>query len=215
MNDIASAATAAAEAALSRRPEPKQERAQRTRTLVLAAAAELFASKGFPATSITDIAQQVGLTKGAVYFHFKNKEDMAIAVVEANYLLWPTLLDEVRAEGLDPLQTLRELLDRTAHTFHTNVIVRATSRLQAERTLIGSQLPQPYVGWIEILTTLLAEARGAGQVRRDMTPEALARVIVAAFYGMQHISDVLHGQADLMERWAEVREVIFSSLAPR
>ncbi|MCS0606538.1 TetR/AcrR family transcriptional regulator, partial [Streptomyces sp. LP11] len=99
--------------------ELKQERAVRTRAQVLHTAARLFAERGYEATSVVDIAEHVGMTKGAVYFHFKNKEAMAIAVVEDNYHRWPALLEEVRTQNLDPRDTIYALLDRTTEAFRT------------------------------------------------------------------------------------------------
>ena len=47
---------------------------------MLDAAAQAFAAKGFPAVTILDVAEITGMTKGAVYFHYSNKEALAIAV---------------------------------------------------------------------------------------------------------------------------------------
>lgn len=208
-------ATTARTATTEQLLEPKQERAARTRAHILKFAAELFSEQGYQRTSIADVAKRVGMTKGAVYFHFKDKDDIAIAVVEAHYQRWPMLLDKVKALELDPLATLCELLDRMARAFRDEIVVQAGSRLQAERSLINTSLPQPYQDWIDRLTPLLAEAQEAGQVRTDMKAEALARVLVSSFFGMQHISDILHGRADLAERWAEVRTVVLGALSPR
>ncbi|MFE1754423.1 ScbR family autoregulator-binding transcription factor [Streptomyces anandii] len=194
--------------------EPKQERAVRTRAQVLETAAELFAERGYDATSIVDIAERVGMTKGAVYFHFKNKEAMAIAVVESNYDRWPAVLREVRTENLDPRSTILALLDRTAQAFHTDRTIQAGARLQSERSLIGTPLPEPYVGWIDLLAGLFEEAERAGQLKKGLTPRTAARVVVSSFYGMQHISDVLHHRADLMERWRELRDITLEAVLP-
>ncbi|GGW69708.1 TetR family transcriptional regulator [Streptomyces lucensis JCM 4490] len=194
--------------------EPKQERAVRTRAQVLDTAAELFATRGYEATSVVDIAEHVGMTKGAVYFHFKNKEAMAIAVVENNYDKWPTFLADVRARDLDPRQTILALLDRTAEAFRTDRTVQAAARLQSERSLINTPLPEPYIGWIDLLADLFAEAADAGQLKEGVPPRAAAQIVVSSFYGMQHISDVLHQRADLMERWQELRDVTLDALLP-
>ncbi|MFI9253632.1 ScbR family autoregulator-binding transcription factor [Streptomyces sp. NPDC053069] len=195
--------------------EPKQERAVRTRAQVLDTAAALFAERGYEATSIVDIAERVGMTKGAVYFHFKNKEAMAIAIVEKNYERWPALLEEVRTLDLDPRSTILTLLDRTAEAFHTDRTIQAATRLQSERSLIHTPLPEPYVGWIKLLTGLFEEAERAGQLKAGLPPRAAAQVVVASFYGMQHISDVLHQRTDLLDRWQELRTVTLQALLPQ
>jgi AcrR family transcriptional regulator len=83
------------------RPLTRQRRKQQTRNQLLAAAERLFIERGFHAASIDDIAQAAGFTKGAVYAHFKNKEDVFIALTERR---WDEQLARVRA-ALDTLAT--------------------------------------------------------------------------------------------------------------
>lgn len=193
---------------VARGHEPRQDRAIRTRELVLLAAARLFAAKGFPNTSMKDVADEMGMTKGAVYHHFPSKESLAIAVVEEHYARWPRLLEEVRAEGLPPMETAFMLLERVAEAFGSDPLAQGGARLQLERSLIGAPLPAPYVGWAELLTTLFSEAEAAGELRAGVRPGQAARAVVAAFFGVQHISDTLHHRADLNERWEETRELL-------
>ncbi|MHC0432396.1 ScbR family autoregulator-binding transcription factor [Streptomyces sp. O3] len=196
-----------------RGPTPKQDRAARTKSLVLTAAAELFAANGFRHTSVKDVAERVEMTKGAVYFHFPTKEALAVAVVEHLYAKWPTLLEEIQAEGLTPLDTAAEMLNRAALAFRDDVIVQAGARLQLERPHIDAELPLPYVDWTELLTELLSAALDEGQVKAGTDPAATARALVAGFFGMQHISDVLERRADIVERWREVRDPLFAAIS--
>jgi AcrR family transcriptional regulator len=53
-----------------------KKRARLTQKAIVATAAELFAGKGFGATSLDDIAERLGATKGALYYHIKNKEEI-------------------------------------------------------------------------------------------------------------------------------------------
>src|SRR5919198_5578400 len=61
----------------------RAEQQQRTREEILAAADRLFVEQGFHATSVDQIAQAAGYTKGAVYSNFDAKEDLFFAVYEA------------------------------------------------------------------------------------------------------------------------------------
>ncbi|MEV7673523.1 ScbR family autoregulator-binding transcription factor [Streptomyces sp. NPDC000963] len=193
-------------------PELKQERAFLTRAQILSAAAELFAEKGYRTTSMLNVADRVGMTKGAVYFHFRSKEALALAVVENHYGRWPAVIEEVRATGLGPMDTLREVLDRAAQAFHTDPVMQAGARLQLERPLIEADLPQPYVSWAGLLTDLMEQAREDGELRPGVEPEAAARVLLSAFFGMQHISDALSRRSDILQRWEEMRSLLFYAL---
>lgn len=64
------------------RQSPKRPAAQRHREL-LDAARHLFMKNGYRETSMDHIARQVGLTKGALYFHFHSKEDILFQLVES------------------------------------------------------------------------------------------------------------------------------------
>jgi AcrR family transcriptional regulator len=195
-----------------RSPDLRQDRAQRTRALVLNCAAELFAARGYHGTSVQDVATAAGMTKGAVYFHFPSKDVLALAVVEEHYTRWPALLEAARAENLGPFDTVLAMVDGAAEAFAHDVVVQAGARLQIESIQIGLPLPTPYVGWIDLLTGLLTEAVDRGELRPGVDPAAAARTIVSAFFGMQHISAALYDRADLLERWHEVRELTVYAL---
>ena len=58
----------------------RERRLEHTRTLLLDAAEEVFAEKGFTPATLDDIASAAGYTKGAIYKHFGTKEDLFLAV---------------------------------------------------------------------------------------------------------------------------------------
>jgi AcrR family transcriptional regulator len=67
----------------AKRPRRTQkERSEATIAELLAAARRLFAEQGYAATSLEDVADAAGVTKGAVYHHFKGKQDLFRAVYE-------------------------------------------------------------------------------------------------------------------------------------
>src|SRR5271165_3793460 len=70
---------------MSLQPLTPERRRQQTRDHLLAAAAEVFAARGFHGASLDEVAAVAGFTKGAVYSNFKNKEDLFLALFKANY----------------------------------------------------------------------------------------------------------------------------------
>ncbi|MDP8245805.1 MAG: TetR family transcriptional regulator [Candidatus Hinthialibacter antarcticus] len=58
-----------------------KEEAQETRKKILRAALDVFSKKGYSKSTFVDIADQIGLTKGAVYWHFKSKEELLIELI--------------------------------------------------------------------------------------------------------------------------------------
>jgi AcrR family transcriptional regulator len=76
---------------------------------VLAAALALFAEQGFEGTSLQQIADRLGVTKAAVYYHFRSKDDLLTALVEPSFVELGRRLDEVRALGRDSVRQRRAL----------------------------------------------------------------------------------------------------------
>ena len=62
---------------------PRAPRADNRLTVVLEAAAGLFAQRGYAATSMRDIAQAAAMLPGSLYYHFAAKEDLLAAVTKA------------------------------------------------------------------------------------------------------------------------------------
>ncbi|MDQ1047458.1 ScbR family autoregulator-binding transcription factor [Streptomyces sp. V4I2] len=191
------------------RQEPKQQRSIRTRVQILEAAAVVFARSGFADVTLLDIAEQAGVTKGAVYFHYANKEAIAIAVSEEYFARLGALSAGVRRLKAPPLQATVKLLNRVAVALRDDTLFQAAVRLHLDRHQITSGLPtRPFVDFITHCQDLLAEAKEVGQLPEDADPEKLARVLVAAFFGAQHISWALNDRVDIIDRVQETIDAI-------
>jgi AcrR family transcriptional regulator len=82
-----------------------------TRTRIQQVALELFAEQGYERTSLREIAERLGVTKAALYYHFKSKEDIVLSFTEDYF----GRLDALIAWGKEQppnAATARELLDR-------------------------------------------------------------------------------------------------------
>jgi len=86
---------------------PHHVRRQQTETAVLASAEQLFVHRGFNRTTVDDMARDAGLTKGAVYVHFKDKRDVLLVLLRRaeDRVLFPILkrLDDPTKSVVDKL----------------------------------------------------------------------------------------------------------------
>jgi AcrR family transcriptional regulator len=84
-------------------PKPRrsrrEERKEETRAELIAAAAKVFARRGFHGASVEQIAAEAGYSTGAIYWHFSGKEDLFLAVYEAFAANLASDIDEVFARG--------------------------------------------------------------------------------------------------------------------
>src|SRR5215510_1113849 len=85
------------------------------RTEILKSAAAAFRRRGYHGASVDEIASALAMTKGNLYYYFRNKEEILFACHEYSLDILVTLLDEVQAEGLPPDQQLRKLLLAFVH----------------------------------------------------------------------------------------------------
>lgn len=77
----------------------RERRLERTRSLLLDAAEEVFAEKGFTTATLDDIAQAAGYTKGAIYKHFAAKDELFLAVGDRYWRRYFQNFAEVMADA--------------------------------------------------------------------------------------------------------------------
>ena len=83
--------------------------AQKTRQYLLNAALEVFYRTGVTRSSLQAVAQEAGVTRGALYWHFKNKEDLFEALFEQHFAIFLSLLnDDTLHAGQNALTQLRD-----------------------------------------------------------------------------------------------------------
>ncbi|MEU9701236.1 ScbR family autoregulator-binding transcription factor [Streptomyces sp. NPDC047981] len=189
------------------RQEPKQERAIRTRRIFLEAAASVFNEQGYDAASIAAIVERANLTRGALYFHFTSKEELARGV----------LAEAVTADGVLP-QTfkLQEWVDLglvLARRLPREPLLSASVRLSVDpkaRGLFGTRWPD----WITLGTGILTEARERGELLAHVDPGATARLAVGAWTGVQLLTESMCDEGlDLSVEIANLFQHLLPSIA--
>lgn len=108
-----------------------------TRQRILQIATELFREHGYAGTSIRDIADGLGMTKAALYYHFTCKDDVLEALVAPTIEAIEEFIENAeQSPGADPADLLREfviVLGRTASTLATALGDPVVLRTEAGR----------------------------------------------------------------------------------
>ena len=191
----------------------RERRLERTRALLLDAAEEVFAEKGFTPASLDDIARAAGYTKGAIYKHFATKEDLFLAVSDRywrryfdNFAEVLSAATEVGAPELDAIaQRWRQLsIDRGAehaalgHEF-TLYLLRnpdARERVAAKRSEVVDELAKFIVEGIDRIGGSLL-----------IPPVTFAQVLVAT-----SDSVVLGSQLDDVDLYRPIVQMYISAI---
>jgi AcrR family transcriptional regulator len=89
--------------------KPATKAAQREATVqnLIAIGRELFAERGYTRTATEDLVKQAGVTRGALYHHFKNKEDLFAAVLETVQAEVANRVETAASQSEDPWEQLR------------------------------------------------------------------------------------------------------------
>jgi len=175
-----------------------KEEALETRNCLLSAALKLFCDKGIAATTLTDIASEAGVTRGAVYWHFKNKADIFEAIWAQLRQPLEVLADSSESPGEPyPLDRLRELLVAIMRTVasqseHQQIfrLLVNRSELEGELEEIGENLQAAHKRFRARFERILSNA-----VRREQLPRG---------YPLELAAFVLHSTLDgVVLNWLE------------
>jgi AcrR family transcriptional regulator len=88
-----------------------QEKETGTRTRILDIARDLFAAQGYGSTSISMIAEKLGTSKAALYYHFKSKEEILDALLEEPFAAMQDFRGECTKPGAQPELIIGGLID--------------------------------------------------------------------------------------------------------
>lgn len=172
----------------------------RTRAAIVAEAARQFEARGYLGATMRNIADELGVTVGALFFHFRTKESIATELLGRFYERWAALAAEARSAPGSRLEALVRMSVAVAEMYRDDTEVAAAVRLVRDRAVISEDLPAPYLGWIATATEFVAGAQAAGEVREELDAGVIGYQFVCLFFGNQHISGDLTGRTDLPER---------------
>ncbi|WP_037909743.1 ScbR family autoregulator-binding transcription factor [Actinacidiphila yeochonensis] len=185
----------------------KQERAERTRAALVQAGAEVFGESGFSGASVAKIADRAGVTLGAMYFHFRSKEELAWEIVHGQP---DAVVPPIPSEGL---QRAVDVTLTWAYQLRDNAVLRAGARLVWEQEQFASAEENSHRQWTNILLVDLRVASSRRELKASTDVEALARVVVNACTGAQMHAGVETSHADLPQRVEDMWRFLLPAVA--
>jgi AcrR family transcriptional regulator len=171
---------------------------------------KLFSLKGFLSTSIQDVLEAAGTSKGGLYNHFMSKEDLFFAVLGEAQELWR----QRTLEGLDhierPIERVKKLLRNYGNRYLKDtrafpggcVFVTLSVELDDQRPRLSEEITKGVVGFKKMLNRWLVEAKESGEIRSEVNTNAVTEMVFAGMigtsviYGMERSPDVLDKSID-------------------
>jgi AcrR family transcriptional regulator len=170
-------------------PLTQERRRQLTRDHLLAAAAQVFAERGFHGATLDEVAQVAGFTKGAVYSNFKNKDDLFLALFKAGYereqaQLMSTLQDS-EVPAVDRLSDFVSLVQQESRRSPNSALLYLEFWLYAARNPDArAQLAAIDDDAVDSLAELLRSERHREGIEPLLDAEGSARIIETLFRGI-------------------------------
>jgi AcrR family transcriptional regulator len=138
-------------------------------------AAQIFRERGYDATSVSDIARSLGITKAGLYHYFESKEALLFEITAYG-------LDRVRDDVIvpvrgirDPEERLRQLVIRHANiaTYGRGAVAQLVDEVRALPPGSRKQLEERMRAYFDLVRDTLRELRAAGRLR-DVDPTVAA-----------------------------------------
>ena len=173
-----------------KRPNHKNLQSQETATRILTQAMRIFLAKGYHGTSIEDITQAAKLTKGALYWHFRSKEDLLKKIVGEyeNRFLDGMIkaVNEVEGDILDKIE--KYFRYNAAFAYYNRELCVSFDKLAAE--LVGahhgieSEFRRIYRKYQKFLSNLIVQGKKEKVFKKEMDKDLSALVIIAFHVGV-------------------------------
>ena len=170
---------------VSERPT-QAERSARTRAALLESAARGLSRHGYGNLVLEDVAREAGYTRGALYHQFKDKEDLALAVVRWADETWRKEVGEPAKLQDDPVDALLALARGHAVLCRRDVArVAIALRLEfsGQDHPVGHALDEVSAGLVKRCARLITAGRRAGSIPPGPPAKTVAQALVGALEG--------------------------------
>ena len=150
------------------------------RDMILVHAARLFAQRGYPATSMNQVAEACGLSKATIYHYFRDKYALLISIADGHVSRLQLLVAELGHDAVAPELQLRELIRR--------IVEEYADAQDAHRVLTEDVKFLEFDDRKRVLDkereVVAGFARTVGAIRPDLAQAALSKPLTMLLFGM-------------------------------
>ena len=161
-----------------------------TRRRIIENSLQLFSVKGYYNTSVSDILDATGLTKGGLYGHFASKEDIWYAVYDEAVGIWKIIVFNGIRNDMDPLKRIEKFIENDMRDylgadvfeggcFFLNMLVE----LSGQSASMSKKILRGFVKLSGLLRSWLEEADRQGMLKEDLDLKEIANFIIISLNG--------------------------------
>ncbi|STD58925.1 Uncharacterized HTH-type transcriptional regulator yxaF [Empedobacter falsenii] len=164
-------------------------KAEKTRQFIIEKTAPIFNRKGYAATSLADITEATGLTKGSIYGNFENKEEVVIEALRYNVSKRSGGLDEVISASQNPLDALIGMLEyhreKLMQVLKTGGCPMLNAATEADNHLdfLKNTVQRQFQGWQMKFIKVIEDGQAQGYFKKDISADNYAKEFIMLIEG--------------------------------
>lgn len=192
-----------------------KEEAMKTRANIMASALEVFGMKNFSNASVSEITARIGLSKGAFYWHFKNKQDILLKIVEEscakgaeeaiNIYAAAAEIGSMRSYFKDSIERLRT--DEHHQKIH-KLMIRRHEWPDEVQQRVFEIMQSSMANQQKRIESYLTQQQNAGRVKKSLSTKQAAVLLTAISHGIA----VMQLSALLPEGFIESLDIFFDAM---
>jgi TetR/AcrR family transcriptional regulator, transcriptional repressor for nem operon len=197
------------------------KKAEKTKAAIIAKTAPLFNKKGYAGTALSDLTDITGLTKGALYGNFKNKDEIALAAYDYNT---KKVIDRFLMSADKSRSSIERLL--SAPRFYRECykevvemggcpILNAAVDSDDGHPALRKKVNATIKAWANDLAKTMRQGIANGEIRKDIDPVAYSRLFLVLFEGSIMLSKVTGDKSYVYEATGRISSIIETELAAR
>lgn len=168
-------------------------KAANTRLTILHKAFELIYTKGYQTTSVDEIIATTQVTKGAFYYHFKNKDEMGVAIIEEilkptmqEHFIKPTEVSQNPIEDFYNMISYLLLEDPFLQVKYGCPVGNLTQEMTPWNTKFSEALTELVNLWKTTIIDSIEKGKESGLIRKDVIGEQVAFFILSGYWGIRN-----------------------------
>lgn len=164
-------------------------KAEKTREFIIQKAAPIFNTKGYSNTSLLDLTEATGLTKGSIYGNFKNKDEVAVAVYEYQV----ALLNQRITEFLLEVTTYSDRLLGLTEYYRSNwkqifekggcPVLNASVEADDNFSALKKPVQDSITRWAHSITRIIEKGQLKGEFKKSISAEEYAYTVITMLEG--------------------------------
>jgi len=193
-------------------------KAEKTRAFIIQTSAPIFNTKGYSGTSLNDITKATGLTKGAIYGNFEDKNAIALAVYKHNVSVVKIGLAEVvdvKEKAIDKLiASVNFYRNNWEKIFNRGGCAILNTSVEADDAMpfMKSAVQITIKAWAESIVEMIELGKKQNEIKKDINAKAYAYMFITLIEGGIMMAKVTDEPSHLLNVLNKIEEIITNEL---